>query len=94
MDSHKNKESFFGFPFFCLIFFSFLAKIVVEEVFLGSGTKGPMSGRTLRGNSRRPSILLSVCPPIPPPPWPSKPQVCSLRPDFGPLSPQISPFRP
>ena len=46
-----------------------------------------------------PAFCLSVCPSFPPsvhpsPPWPSEPQFCSLRPDFGPLSHQISPFRP
>ena len=40
-----------------------------------------MSCRTQGGISR--------CPSFRPPPWPSKPQFCSLRPDFGPLSHQI-----
>ena len=48
---------------------------------------------------QRPSVLPSFRPTfrpsvLPSPLWPSEPQVCSLRPYFGPLSPQISPFRP
>ena len=66
-----------------IVFLSFLRSVM----FLGSGPKGPMSCGTQEGNFKM--IVLPS-----PPPWLSEPQVCSLRPDFGPLSPQISPFRP
>ena len=56
--------------------------------FLGSGPKGPMSCRTQGGISIRPSVRPSV---RPPPGWPSRPHILTLRPDLGPLSPQISP---
>ena len=74
--------------------------------FLGSGPKGPMSCRTQGGISRRPSIHPSirpsvhpsVCPSLRPsillsipPGWPMRPHILTLRPDLGPLSPQISP---
>ena len=66
--------------------------------FLGSGPKGPMSCRTQGGISRRPSFRPSVLPSFrpsfrpSPPGWPSRPHILTLRPDLGPLSPQISPF--
>ena len=68
---------------------------LVQITLLGSGLKGPMSCRT-QGEFRDicPSVLLSVCLSFCPPLWPWKPQLCSLRPDFGPLSPWISPLRP
>ena len=49
-----------------------------------------MSCRTQGGISRRPSVLLSFRPSVPPR-WPSRPHILTLRPDLGPLSPQISP---
>ena len=59
--------------------------------FLGSGPKAPMSCTTQGGISGCPDVPRSVHPSIPHPPWPSKPQILTLRPDLGPLSPQISP---
>ena len=56
--------------------------------FLGSGPKGPLSCRTQGGISIRPSVRPSVRPS--PPRWPSRPHILTLRPDLGPLSPQIS----
>ena len=39
----------------------------------------------------RPSVRPSFRPSVPPPGWPSRPHILTLRPDLGPLSPQISP---
>ena len=51
-----------------------------------------MSCRTQGGISRRPYVLPSFRPSVRPPPrWPSRPHILTLRPDLGPLSPQISP---
>ena len=59
---------------------------------LGSGPKGPMSCRTQGVISKRPSVCPSVRPSVRPPPrWPWRPKILTLRPDLGPLSPQISP---
>ena len=58
-----------------------------NNTFLGSGPKGPMYCRTHGGILKCPSFC-------PSPPWPLGLQVCTLRPDSGPLSPQISPFKP
>ena len=84
--------SAFGLP--CLHICALL--VLALHPFLGSGPKGPMFCRTQGGISRRQSVLPSFHPSFhpSPPPRPSEFLFCSLRPDFGPLSHQISPFKP
>ena len=74
-------------------FFALLLPPKRLAIFFGQQSQRLISCRT---QGEFPSVHLSIRTSIhlffySPPPWPSRPQILTLRPDSGPLSPQMSP---